>query len=806
MPGKPKRKAAKAAVGSPAPVAVMTSPGLAQSSAEVAHEPELKRRRLQQTNTTQSNGSASLINNGAAHSTTIQHARTAVSSVGASADQSRQTISSKESDRGFTAIITKNLHDPAPEGYDTYHAYENVTANQKGNVASDHNSQTPPQAGAAPKTPNGNSKKDHKAKANGQMKDPGAPSSVARKSAHLSSSKNGSLNLGNSMFTSPPSRSPEHARPVQTSRINTSYKASGGGIMSQMLRRPSPELGEEATHGVASTTAALLHNGEPVPVTGTRNKHHTPGQVSPPHGSSSDGGESRESIAQSPITPKSARRATTGIPKASRPYSSLHNPLSGRSNTIPESSLTDKPTLANQVGTKVKTVSVASTPEVDCNSDERGVNFPTACDSPEPPAPQVSLFSPHSPRDTPIRDEPTGKVTSPPALIVELLHYPESEPEVETGAEASAGTGDGTGVGLEGDIEVPAVKAVARAEMELDTESDGQDDTEADIVTQAGVPAMNRTETEAAIEVNSDHVPNLETEEEADLEVGIAAPVQDESQMEAVDETDSDAADAEVANDVAAVMVAADKIAADKIAAERGDAAGDEEEEISEQTDEEVENDTDEDEDEGIQQPAGPETEDSTSTKAKSKSKPKASNPDEPLPPGEDYYSVHLRPRQRGRARRDPQHRDHIVAVPNGPATLPWGDLSSLTSFTQDGNTYKVGQLVHVYLEEDDQATARIQDIRSLPNGETIVSIVWCYTKDQCEIAIKPWPKNGTRNKTHVLSNWMDVVMADTIDGPISKAHEGMVETQKVLHVDKDGGVQGLFDKGHSKVKWIFEG
>jgi hypothetical protein len=128
-------------------------------------------------------------------------------------------------------------------------------------------------------------------------------------------------------------------------------------------------------------------------------------------------------------------------------------------------------------------------------------------------------------------------------------------------------------------------------------------------------------------------------------------------------------------------------------------------------------------------------------------------------------------------------HRKHYI-VRRHKNVPQWNRLASLPDMSYRGTRYKVGDVVYILLQDNTKDSyAKIFEIRDLGDGRKVISILWYFTiKDArscgCK-TLKRWP----RGKTHMLTNMLQVLMWDTINGMADNDVLNCLESEKILDV-----------------------
>lgn len=128
-------------------------------------------------------------------------------------------------------------------------------------------------------------------------------------------------------------------------------------------------------------------------------------------------------------------------------------------------------------------------------------------------------------------------------------------------------------------------------------------------------------------------------------------------------------------------------------------------------------------------------------------------------------------------------HRNHRI-VRLHKNVPQWKCLASLQDMTYRGGKYKVGDIVYILLQDyAKDSCAKICDIRDLGDGRKVISALWHFTiKDArscgCK-TLKRWPKG----KTHMLTNMLQILMWDTINGMADSEVLDRLESGKILDV-----------------------
>lgn len=115
--------------------------------------------------------------------------------------------------------------------------------------------------------------------------------------------------------------------------------------------------------------------------------------------------------------------------------------------------------------------------------------------------------------------------------------------------------------------------------------------------------------------------------------------------------------------------------------------------------------------------------------------------------------------------------------------TAPWEDLKSTSTVEYKGDTYRRGDDVVLCVGDStpySEAPARIHEIRKLGDGRTVISVLWYFSKKEAKRyggKLSSWPKG----QTHMLSNWLEVTMWDTLNGKVEQGEETVLSHNHVL-------------------------
>jgi hypothetical protein len=137
-------------------------------------------------------------------------------------------------------------------------------------------------------------------------------------------------------------------------------------------------------------------------------------------------------------------------------------------------------------------------------------------------------------------------------------------------------------------------------------------------------------------------------------------------------------------------------------------------------------------------------------------------------------------------------------------ATPKWQDLVSLPFVVFAHETYFVGDIVYILLQgEQDDSVAQIRQIRDLGDGRTVIFVSWYYSRDEvrrfhCD-NMSSWPTGCS----HMLSNQLQVLMWDTMNGKIKQKELDTTTASKVVDVFRKPC--RLVDRCNKSVQWLSE-
>jgi hypothetical protein len=134
----------------------------------------------------------------------------------------------------------------------------------------------------------------------------------------------------------------------------------------------------------------------------------------------------------------------------------------------------------------------------------------------------------------------------------------------------------------------------------------------------------------------------------------------------------------------------------------------------------------------------------------------------------------------------------------------PWTVLASLPHVDYRGARYKAGDVVYILLADgDEDSCAKIREVRDLMDGRIVISVLWYFTiKDVkrygCTTS-KEWP----RGKSHMLSNMLQVIMWDTINGLVEETLLSRFASGEILDIRTK--TCRILNNGAKAVAWVNE-
>ena len=133
-----------------------------------------------------------------------------------------------------------------------------------------------------------------------------------------------------------------------------------------------------------------------------------------------------------------------------------------------------------------------------------------------------------------------------------------------------------------------------------------------------------------------------------------------------------------------------------------------------------------------------------------------------------------------------------------------WNSLTSLPYLDYHGVRYKVGDIVYILLQDNDEDSfAKIREIRDLADGRKVISVLWYFTAKDARsygcTTLKRWPKG----KSHMLTSMLQVLMWDTINGMVDENVLKQVASGKIL--DVYAKTCKVLDSDAKAVSWINE-
>jgi hypothetical protein len=146
-------------------------------------------------------------------------------------------------------------------------------------------------------------------------------------------------------------------------------------------------------------------------------------------------------------------------------------------------------------------------------------------------------------------------------------------------------------------------------------------------------------------------------------------------------------------------------------------------------------------------------------------------------------------------------HKNHYI-VRRQNNVPQWNCLTSLPDMSYRGVKCKVGDVVCILLQDNaEDSYAKICEIRDLGDGRKVISILWYFTiKDarSCGCTtLNKWPKG----KTHMLTNMLQVLMWDTINGMADMSVLNRLESRKILDVCRKSCT--ILERNSKIVDWI---
>ena len=131
-----------------------------------------------------------------------------------------------------------------------------------------------------------------------------------------------------------------------------------------------------------------------------------------------------------------------------------------------------------------------------------------------------------------------------------------------------------------------------------------------------------------------------------------------------------------------------------------------------------------------------------------------------------------------------------------------WKNLTSLPEVVHRGVRYKVGDVVYILLQDDTKDSfAKIREIRDLANGRKVICALWYFSiKDARSYGcttLRRWPKG----KSHMLTNVLQVLTWDTINGMVDKNVLSQLVSGKILDVCRKGCK--ILESDAKVVTWI---
>jgi hypothetical protein len=180
---------------------------------------------------------------------------------------------------------------------------------------------------------------------------------------------------------------------------------------------------------------------------------------------------------------------------------------------------------------------------------------------------------------------------------------------------------------------------------------------------------------------------------------------------------------------------------------------------------------------------------DTTATETSSET---SGHPDDDIEAALEYYSVV----RNGRKSHYIMRKDKSVPQ--------WKNLASLPDLYYRGVRYKVGDVVYILLQDDNEDSfGKIREIRDLADGRKVISVLWYFTiKDARSYGcttLTRWPKG----KSHMLTTMLQVLMWDTINGMVNENVLNQLASGKIL----DGCTKAckILDSDAKVVTWIKE-
>jgi hypothetical protein len=113
-----------------------------------------------------------------------------------------------------------------------------------------------------------------------------------------------------------------------------------------------------------------------------------------------------------------------------------------------------------------------------------------------------------------------------------------------------------------------------------------------------------------------------------------------------------------------------------------------------------------------------------------------------------------------------------------------WKNLTFLPDLEYSGVRYMVGDIVYILLQDgNEDSFAKIREIRDLADGRKVISVLWYFTiKDARSYGcttLESWPKG----KSNMLTNMLQVLTWDTINGMVDENILNQLTSGKVLDV-----------------------
>jgi hypothetical protein len=113
-----------------------------------------------------------------------------------------------------------------------------------------------------------------------------------------------------------------------------------------------------------------------------------------------------------------------------------------------------------------------------------------------------------------------------------------------------------------------------------------------------------------------------------------------------------------------------------------------------------------------------------------------------------------------------------------------WTALASLPHLDYRGARYEAGDVVYILLADvNEDSCTKIREIRDLRDGRMVISVLWYFRIKDVKrygcTTLKEWP-SGT---SHMLSNMLQVIMWDTINGLVEETLLSRYASGEILDI-----------------------